>query len=120
MAATLSGVELLWALGIIGISCSQVLVACLVLEQTCRLGQLKEAIVSLADDLNAVRDQLSKAKGEIVAKIGGLETALASAGDPDPAVAAAVEALKSAAQELDDVVPDAASEDAPATDTPTE
>lgn len=76
--------------------------------------------MGLADDLNAVNAQLDKAKGEIVAKIGSLEDALAAAGTPDPAVSAAVDALKSAAQGLDDVVADAVAPAAPVEEAPVE
>lgn len=69
--------------------------------------------MGLVDDLNSVRDELTKAQSEIVTKISGLEAALAAAGTPDPAVADAVEALKAAAQNLDDVVPDVVVEEPP-------
>lgn len=62
--------------------------------------------MGLADDLNAIKDQLDKAKGEVLGKIAQLDQALAAAGEPDPGVIAAVDALKAAAQGLDDVVPD--------------
>ena len=63
--------------------------------------------MGLADDLNAIKDQLDKAKGEIVGKIGSLEDAIAAAGNVDPNVSAALAAVKEAAQALDDVVADA-------------
>lgn len=66
--------------------------------------------MGLVDDLNAVKDQLGKAKVEIVSKIGDLEIAVATAGQPSAEVAAAVASLKEAAQALDDVVPDAVAE----------
>lgn len=69
--------------------------------------------MGLVDDLNAVRDQLGKAQGEIVAKIGDLESALAAAGADSAAVADAVTSLKAAAQSLDDVVPDPVVEEPP-------
>ena len=62
--------------------------------------------MALADDLNAVKDQLVKAQSEIVAKISDLESALADAGTVPAAVTEAVDALKGVAQALDDVVPD--------------
>jgi hypothetical protein len=62
--------------------------------------------MSLADDLNVVRDQLVKAQSEIVTKVSDLESALASAGTDSAEVTDAVAALKSVAQSLDDVVPD--------------
>lgn len=63
--------------------------------------------MALADDLNAVKDQLVKAQSEIVGKINDLELALAAAGTDSPAVTDAVIALKGVAQSLDDVVADA-------------
>lgn len=70
--------------------------------------QLKEKIVALADDLNSINEQLAKVKTEIVDKVDALQTALTAAGDPDPAVLAAVSTLRATAQGLDDIVPDAA------------
>lgn len=63
--------------------------------------------MGLVDDLNKIKDQLSKAKEEIVGKLGSLQNALADAKTVnDPAVAEAVAALKEASQALDDIVPD--------------
>lgn len=56
--------------------------------------------------LTGVATQLSKASGEIVAKIGDLEVAIANAGNTTPEVDAAVANLKTIAQALDDIVPD--------------
>ena len=67
---------------------------------------IKEFVVALADDLNAVKDQLVKARAEIVAKVSDLESALAASGTDSVAVTEAVTALKDVAQGLDDVVPD--------------
>ena len=64
--------------------------------------------MGLSDDLLAVKDQLTKAKGEIVSKISDLEGALATAGAQPQDVTDAVAALKDVAQSLDDVVADAA------------
>lgn len=61
----------------------------------------------LAADLQALKDQLDKAKGEIVAKVQALEDALANAGGTTPEVDAALLALKGAAQSMDDLNPDA-------------
>jgi ABC-type transporter Mla subunit MlaD len=61
----------------------------------------------LAVELGAIKDQLAKAAGEIVAKVASLESALASAGNSTPEVDAAVAELKVAAQALDDLNPDA-------------
>lgn len=63
--------------------------------------------MGLVDDLNAIKAQLDKAKSEIVSKIGDLEIAVASAGEPSAEVVAALAAVKEAAQGLDDVVADA-------------
>ncbi|MGW4720474.1 hypothetical protein [Nocardia sp. NPDC004260] len=60
----------------------------------------------VADALTGVKDQLDKAKGEILVKIGELETKLANAGKLDDADQAAIQALKDAAVDLDNVVPD--------------
>lgn len=66
----------------------------------------------LDENLGLVGEQLAKAKTEIVAKqdellarIDELEAALADVDVPEEAVAA-LEALKSEAQGLDDIVPD--------------
>ena len=62
--------------------------------------------MALIDDLNAVKDQLVKAKLEIVEKLSVLEAALVSSGAESAEVVAAVGALRDAAQALDDVVTD--------------
>ena len=64
----------------------------------------------IADALNAVGTQLSKASSEVVAKISELEAAVAAGGQSSPEVDAAVANLKTAAQALDDIVPDAPAE----------
>jgi hypothetical protein len=88
----------------------------------------KRAIMSVAEELDGIKSQLRKAKIEISTKLAdlnasivNLEGALATAGTPDPAVAAALEEVKVAAQEIDDIVPDvvdAPVEPAPVVDTP--
>ncbi|MGV9540911.1 hypothetical protein ACWDSF_06260 [Nocardia beijingensis] len=60
-----------------------------------------------------MRDQLAKARVEILTKIGDLENQLAAAGKLDEADQAAINDLKDAAQAIDDVVPDKAAEPAP-------
>lgn len=72
--------------------------------------------MALADELRSVRDQLSKAKDEIVTKISNLETALAASGAQTQEVTDAVADLKAVSQVLDDVVADAPAEEAPAED----
>lgn len=64
--------------------------------------KLEEVMGALEDTLTAVSTQLGKAKDEIVALITDLEGQIA-ANAVDPAT---VDALKAAAQSLDDVVPD--------------
>lgn len=61
----------------------------------------------LAADLSALKDQTEKAKGEVLAKIAALESAIAAAGNTTPEVDAALAALKSSVQGVDDIVPDA-------------
>jgi DNA repair exonuclease SbcCD ATPase subunit len=59
-----------------------------------------------AAKLQAFGDQLDKATAEIVAAIQGLRDALADAGNTTPEVNAATDRLATAAQALDDIVPD--------------
>jgi hypothetical protein len=68
----------------------------------------------LAQALLGIQEQLTKASGEIVAKIGELEAAIAAAGNTTPEVDALVSEIKSIAEGLDGIVPD------PTTETPTE
>lgn len=70
--------------------------------------------MTLADDLKLVKEQLEKAKAEIVTRISGLEDALFSSGEQSAEVTAAVADLKSVAQGLDDVVADVPVENIPA------
>ncbi len=63
-------------------------------------------VSEIASTLTAVSDQLSKAKGEILAKIAALETSLSNV-DLPPDATAALDGLKTQAQALDDIVPDA-------------
>ena len=66
-------------------------------EMNMKIGELVTAV-------NEVGTQLTKAKGEILAKITELEAALADVDVPQ-AAQEALDALKVQAQELDDVVP---------------
>lgn len=80
----------------------------------CRLDRLEREMGAVATALNTINDQLVKARGEIVGKIDELlarETI-------DDADRAALEAVKSAAQGLDDVVPDAVVEPLPDPEDP--
>ncbi|WPH57829.1 hypothetical protein [Mycobacterium phage WXIN] len=71
----------------------------------------------LSDKLVAVTAQLSKARNEVVGKIDELTAALEAAQVDDPDVAQALADLQTAAQAMDDVVPDPAP---PAEETPAE
>ncbi|MEU2013094.1 hypothetical protein [Nocardia sp. NPDC019302] len=75
---------------------------------------LEKNMGQVADALTGVKDQLDKAKGEILVKIGELETKLSNAGKLDDADQAAIQALKDAAVDLDNVVPDEPVEQQPA------
>lgn len=74
---------------------------------------LEHTMGAVSDALADVKDQLSKARVEILTKIGDLENRLAVAGKLDEADQAAINDLKDAAQAYDDIVPDAAPEPAP-------
>lgn len=74
-----------------------------ILETITRLEPLMGAV---ADSLAGIKDQLTKAQAEIVGKIANLEQLLANAGKLDDTDLAALAELKTAAQSLDDVVPD--------------
>lgn len=74
------------------------------------IDELEDLIMAKAEEsvaaLTALKDQLTKANGEIQKKIQDLVDAAANADVPQ-AVVDAIEALKPAAQTLDDIVPDA-------------
>ncbi len=72
------------------------------LERTIMASQAEHAA-----QLVAVKEQLDKAKAEIVANVAALEAAIAAAGATTPEVDAALAALKGSAQGLDDLNPDA-------------
>lgn len=67
----------------------------------------------LLGQLQALKAQNEKAKGEIVGKIDALETALANQGNTTPEVDAALADLKTSIQGTDDIVPDAPAGDQP-------
>ena len=73
-----------------------------------RLGKIMTDQTTLASDLAAIKDQLTKAAGEIVAKVAALEAAVSASGGTTPEVDAAVADLKAVAQALDDLNPDPA------------
>lgn len=73
--------------------------------------QNKAIIMTQAEELallQALKVQNEKAKGEILAKIATLETAVANAGNTSPEVDAALADLKTSIQSTDDIVPDPA------------
>lgn len=61
----------------------------------------------LAAELTALKEQADKANAELVQKIADLEAAIVAAGNTTPAVDAALAALKTSVQSVDDIVPDA-------------
>jgi hypothetical protein len=69
-------------------------------------GRMQEDHMELVDELKSVKDQLEKAKSEIVVKVGDLEAAVVASGTPSVEVTNAVAELKAVAQGLDDVVAD--------------
>lgn len=70
--------------------------------------------MAIADELKSIKDQLEKAKSEIVVKISDLEAAVAAAGEPSAEVMNALADVKALAKGLDDLVVDApVVEDAP-------
>lgn len=85
----------------------------LLIVQLYQTAQIKEYVVSVVETLALVKGQLLKAREEIVSKLADLEAAVAAAGEPSADVTAALDELRTVAQSLDDVVPDAVVEDAP-------
>ena len=61
----------------------------------------------LSAQLLSVSAQMAKAKDEILSKIAELEAAVGNAGELPQEVVDAVAAVVGAAQQLDDIVPDA-------------
>lgn len=75
----------------------------------------KEILMKLSELSSAVADvsaQLTKVRGEILDKITALENALINVELPEEAVAA-INALRTDAQALDDIVPDVVPEPEP-------
>lgn len=60
----------------------------------------------LAEQLTALAAQAEKAKVEVVQKVADLEAAIIAGGDVSPDVEAALAALKTSVQGLDDLNPD--------------
>lgn len=75
--------------------------------------RLETVMGQVSDALAGVQVQLAKARQEISQKISDLENQLATAGKLDPADQAALNAVKDAALDLDNIVPDAPAEPAP-------
>lgn len=66
----------------------------------------KMNMTELATQLTAIKEQADKAKAEVIAAVAALDAALQAAGGTTPAVDAAVAALKTSVQSLDDLNPD--------------
>jgi hypothetical protein len=62
----------------------------------------------LAAEMSNLAAQTTKAQAEVVAKLASLEQAVSDAGNATPEVLAALDALKSSVQSVDDLNPDAA------------
>ncbi len=69
--------------------------------------RMEMKLEELSATLLTLSNQLAKAKDEILSKIAELEAAVGNAGDLPPEVVDAVAAVVGAAQQLDDIVPDA-------------
>lgn len=63
--------------------------------------------IELAQALADIQAQLTKAAGEIRARVDALEAAIAAAGNTTPEVDAALAGVRAIAQALDDLNPDA-------------
>lgn len=83
-------------------------------ELLATLTRLETVMGQVSDALAGVQVQLGKARQEISQRISDLENQLAVAGKLDAADQAAINSIKDAALELDNIVPDApASADEP-------
>ena len=69
--------------------------------------RMEMKLEELSAQLLSVSNQMAKAKDEILSKIAALEAAVGNAGELPPDVVDAVNAVIGAAQQLDDIVPDA-------------
>lgn len=93
------------------------------LKQAFITRQNKDIIMTqeeLLGQLQALKAQNEKAKGEIVGKIAALEAAIANQGNTTPEVDAALADLKASIQATDDIVPDAPAEGGGETPAPEE
>lgn len=72
------------------------------------MGKIMTNLKQLAPELQAIKDQFTKASAEITAKISDLETALSNSDIALPAEAEQLLAdLKAIAKGMDDMIPDA-------------
>ena len=69
--------------------------------------RMEMKLEELSAQLLSVSSQMAKAKDEILSKIAELEAAVGNAADLPQEVVDAVAAVVGAAQQLDDIVPDA-------------
>ncbi len=69
--------------------------------------RIEMKLEELSAALLTVSNQMAKAKDEILTRIAELEAAVGNAGELPPEVVDAVNAVIGAAQQLDDIVPDA-------------
>jgi hypothetical protein len=69
--------------------------------------RIEMKLEELSAQLLSVSSQMAKAKDEILTRIAELEAAVGNAGELPPEVVDAVNAVIGAAQQLDDIVPDA-------------
>lgn len=75
-----------------------------------KLNKMAKTQKEVAAELVAVKEQVVKFKGEVVAKLSALADAIANQGQADPDVEAALADLKTTVQSADDLI-----EDSPAT-----
>lgn len=78
-----------------------------------KLSDLNDTLATLVAQFDKAHDEIIAKQDELNAKISDLETALANVEVPADA-SAAIDALKTAAQSLDDIVPDPTPAPAPA------
>lgn len=71
-----------------------------------KINELAQVIQASVEQLNKAHDEILAKQAELFTKIEDLEDALAAAGDIPEEATAAIDALRSSAQSLDDIVPD--------------